>query len=356
MRSPMHRLSVRAVQNQIEPGHYPDGAGLYLQVKAAARTKRISRSWLFRYHHNQRPTWMGLGSVRDIHLADARMRAAECRRLLALGNDPIAERDDDRVKVLADKQHAMTFDQCAQAYITAHRDGWRNAKHATQWENTLRLHASPVIGKLPVEQVELRHVLLILEPIRRERTETASRVRGRIDGIADFMQKLARQEGTGAQALAFLLLTAARSGEVRGATRGEIDAEARVWSIPGSRMKAGRDHRVPLFDAAWKLLPHPLPKDATALLFPAPGGGQLSDMTLTAVMRRMEVKAVPHGFRSIFREWCAESTDFPREVAEMALAHAIGDKVEAAYRRDDLFDKRRQLMSQWAGHCGKSGG
>ena len=144
MRSPLHRLSVRAVQNQIEPGHCPDGAGLYLQVKAAARTKRISRSWLFRHHHNQRPTWMGLGSVRDIHLADAQMRAAECRRLLALGKDPIAERDGDRVKALADKQHAMTFDQCAQAYITAHRDGWRNAKHATQGETTLRLHASPV--------------------------------------------------------------------------------------------------------------------------------------------------------------------------------------------------------------------
>ena len=399
MRSPMHRLSARAVQNQVEPGYYPDGAGLYLQVKLAARTKLVSRSWLFRYNHNQRPTWMGLGSVRDINLADARMRAAECRRLLALGKDPITERDGERAKALVDKQRTLTFDQCAEAYIIAHRDGWRNAKHATQWENTLRLHASPVIGKLPVDQVELRHVLLILEPIWRERTETASRVRGRVesildwatvrqfrhgdnparwrghldqllampskikkvehhsalpfDGIADFMQKLARQEGTGALALSFLILTAARSGEVRGATRGEIDAEARIWSIPGSRMKAGRDHRVPLSDAAWKLLPHPLPKDATALLFPAPRGGQLSDMTLTAVMRRMEVKAVPHGFRSTFRDWCAESTDFPREVAEMALAHAIGDKVEAAYRRGDLFEKRRQLMGQWAGHSGR---
>ena len=172
-------------------------------------------------------------------------------------------------------------------------------------------------------------------------------------GMPDFMQKLARQEGTGARALSFLILTAARSGEVRGAIRGEIDPDTRVWSIPGARMKAGRDHRVPLSDAAWKLLPDPLPKDATTLLFPAPRGGQLSDMTLTAVMRRMEVNAVPHGFRSTFRDWCAESTDFPREVAEMALAHAIGDKVEAAYRRGDLFDKRRQLMGQWAQHCGR---
>ncbi len=173
MRSPMHRLSARAVQNQVEPGYYPDGAGLYLPVKSAARTKRLSRSRLFRYNHNQRRTWKGLGSVRDINLANARTRAAECRRLLALGKDPIAERDGERARTLADKQHAMTLDQCAQVYIAAHRDGWRDAKHATQWENTLRLHASPVIGKLPVDQVELRHVLLILEPIWREHTETA---------------------------------------------------------------------------------------------------------------------------------------------------------------------------------------
>jgi integrase len=395
----MHRLSARMVQNQVEPGYYPDGAGLYLQVKAAAKSSRVNRSWLFRYSHNERPTWMGLGSVRDINLADARQQAAECRRLLALGKDPIAERDGDRARSLVEKRRTITFDQCSQAYIAAHRDGWRNAKHAAQWENTLRLHASPVIGKLPVDEVELRHVLLVLEPIWRERTETASRVRGRVESVLDwatvrqfrrgdnparwrghldqllpmpgkvkkvehhvalpftdmrvFMQKLSGQEGTGARALAFLILTAARSGEIRGARCSEIDPQARVWSIPGERMKAGRDHRVPLSDAAWALLPDPLPKDPAMLLFPAPRGGQLSDMTLTAVMRRMQLDAVPHGFRSTFRDWCAECTDFPREVAEMALAHAISDKVEAAYRRGDLFDKRRQLMTQWAQHCGR---
>ena len=340
---------------------------------------------------------MGLGSVRDINLADARQQAAECRRLLALGRVPITERDGERARTLVKKLRLMSFDQCSQAYIAAHRDGWRSAKHAAQWENSLRLHASPVIGKLPVDEVELRHVLLILEPIWRDRTETASRLRGRVEsvldwatvrqfrrgdnparwrghldqllpmpskvkkvehhaslpfaGMLDFMEKLTRQDGTGARALSFLILTAARSGEVRGATRGEIEVKSRVWSIPGARMKAGRDHRVPLSDAAWRLLPDPMPNDPTALLFPAPRGGQLSDMTLTAVMRRMEVNAVPHGFRSTFRDWCAESTDFPREVAEMALAHAIGDKVKAAYRRGDLFDKRRQLMNQWALYC-----
>ena len=328
------------------------------------------------------------------------LSAAECRRLLALGKDPITERDNERARTLADKQRSMSFDQCGQAYIAAHRDGWSNAKHAEQWENTLRLHASPVIGKLPVDEVELRHVLLILEPIWRERTETASRIRGRIESVLDwatvrqfrrgdnparwrghldqllpmpskvkkvehhtalpfasmreFMEKLACQDGTGARALSFVILTAARSGEARGATRSEFDAEARIWTVPGTRMKAGRDHRVPLSDAAWKLLPNPLPQDPSALLFAAPRGGQLSDMTLTAVLRRMEIKAVPHEFRSTFRDWCAECTDFPREVAEMALAHAIGDKVEAAYRRGDLFDKRRQLMDQWAEHCGRA--
>ena len=169
--------------------------------------------------------------------------------------------------------------------------------------------------------------------------------------MPSFMLRLQQLPGIGARALAFAILTAARSGEVRGALRGEIDQINKTWTVPGDRMKAGREHRVPLSDAAWSLLPNPLPDAANALLFPAPRGGMLSDMTLTAVMRRMELKAVPHGFRSTFRDWCAEHTDVPREVAEMALAHAIGDKVEAAYRRGDLFGKRRNLMQLWATFC-----
>ena len=398
MRSPMHRLSARAAQAQGKPGYYADGAGLYLQVKAAAADDQVTRSWLFRYKRSERQNWMGLGSLRDVPLAEARQRAAECRRLLASGKDPIAERDGERARASAPQAVAMSFDQCAKTYITAHRDGWRNAKHAAQWESTLKLHASPAIGKLPVDKVELSHVMRILEPIWRERTETASRVRGRIESILDwatvrgyrkgdnparwrghldhllpmpakvrkvvhhpavpfdempaFMRELGRQEGTGARALAFLILTAARSGEVRGLTRGEIDPKEKVWTVAAERMKAAREHRVALSEAAWGLLPTPLPDDPGALLFPAPRDGQLSDMTLTAVMRRMKVDAVPHGFRSTFRDWCAERTDFPREVAEMALAHAIEDKVEAAYRRGDLFDKRKELMRLWAAHCG----
>ncbi len=394
MRSPIHRLSSRMVQSRSEPGYYADGGGLYLQVKSAAKGDQVNRSWLFRYNHNKRPAWMGLGPVSAISLAEARQRAAECRRQLALGRDPIVVRDADRTQSLAEKQRSISFDQCAQAYIAAHRDGWRNAKHAAQWESTLKLHASPIIGGLMVNQVELRHVLLILEPIWRTRTETASRLRGRVESILDwatvrnfrqgdnpaqwrghldkllpmpakvrrvehhpalpyaempdFMVKLSKQEGMGSRALAFLILTAARSGEVRGATWAEVDVTAKVWTVPAARMKAGREHRVPLSDAALALLPTHAAADPQALIFQAPRGGPLSDMTLTAVMRRMQLSAVPHGFRSTFRDWCAECTDFPREVAEMALAHAIGDKVEAAYRRGDLFEKRRQLMDRWA--------
>ena len=172
----MHRLSARMVQNQVKPGYYPDGAGLYLQVKTAAESGRVSRSWLFRYNHSQRPTWMGLGSVRDINLSDARQQAAECRRLLALGKDPLAERDGARERTLVEKQRSMTFDQCSQAYIAAHKDGWRNSKHAAQWESTLRLHASPVIGPLPVADIGLPQIMKILEPIWRDKTETATRI------------------------------------------------------------------------------------------------------------------------------------------------------------------------------------
>jgi integrase len=251
-----------------------------------------------------------------------------------------------------------------------------------------------------VRDIELAHILKILEPIWLEKTETASRLRGRIEAVLDwakgrgyragdnpaqwkgnldaqlappekvaksehhaalpvgeigvFMGRLRAAEGMGARALEFTILTAARSGEVRGATWAEIALDAKVWTVPASRMKAGKEHRVPLADPALKLL-KALPRtEGTDLVFPAPRGGQLSDMTLTAVLRRMQVPAVPHGFRSTFRDWTAEQTNYPRDVAEMALAHAIGDKVEAAYRRGDLFDKRRRMMDHWARVCGSA--
>lgn len=340
---------------------------------------------------------MGIGSLRDLGLAQARAKAADCRRLVIAGKDPIRERREARSEAAVAATARLTFDQCAAAYIAAHRDGWRNVKHAAQRESTLRLHASPVIGALPIADIALPQIMKILEPIWRDKTETATRIRGRVESIIDwvtvrgfrsgdnparwrghldqllpkpskvttvehhaaiafdqmpeFFGRLCRQQGMGARALAFVILTGARSGEVRGATRGEIDFEGAVWTVPGERMKAGREHRVPLSVAALQLVAASEDASDDALLFPAPRGGQLSDMTLSAVMRRMKVQAVPHGFRSTFRDWCSERTDFPREVAEMALAHAIGDKVEAAYRRGDLFDKRRQLMVKWANFC-----
>ncbi|WP_312022837.1 site-specific integrase [Bradyrhizobium sp. 2S1] len=291
----------------------------------------------------------------------------------------------------------MTFEQAAQSYIAAHESSWRNAKHAQQWRNTLASYAYPEIGTLLVRDVGLAQVLAVLEPIWTKKTETATRLRGRIEQVLDwatargyrdglnparwrghldkllprpskvadvehhaalpfteiggFMQRLSQTKGIGARALEFAILTAARSGEVRGATWAEVDLRAAVWTVPGNRMKMGREHRVPLSRRVIALL-NALPRMAgTDLLFPAPRGGALSDMTPSAVVRRIKVAAVPHGFRSTFRDWASERTNYPRDVAEMALAHAIGDRVEAAYRRGDLFEKRRRLMADWATFC-----
>lgn len=392
-----NRLSSKSVAAKREPGYYPDGAGLYLQVTRASPGAAASKSWILRFALNKHSREMGLGSLANVSLAEARTRAAELRRQLHEGKDPIAARHAARAIDSALSNAAMSFDACAAAYIAAHRDAWRNAKHAAQWENTLARYASPVIGALPVAVVELSHVMRILEPIWRTKTETAVSLRGRIESVlawaavrgyrrgdnparwrghldqllampskvnrrehhaslpylsmARFMSALRQQTGTGARALEFVILTAARSGEVRGATWGEVDLNGRVWVVPASRMKSGREHRVPLSRAAIALLTSGGSGQVADLLFPAPRGGPLSDMTLTAVMRRMRVEAVPHGFRSTFRDWCAECTDCPREVAEMALAHAIGDKVEAAYRRGDLFEKRAALMNLWGDYC-----
>lgn len=400
----INRLSARAVETKSEPGYYADGAGLYLQVSVGKADgneplakRRIQRSWIYRFSLNKRAREMGLGPTHTIGLAEARAMAAECRKLLIEGIDPIEERDRRKAQLRVEAATAMTFDACAEAYIAAHRGGWRNAKHADQWTNTLTTYASPVIGSIAVRDIELPHILRVLEPIWSTKTETATRLRGRIESVLDwatvrnyrqganparwrghldkllpkpskvskvvhhtalpahamenFMDELRKQNGAGARALEFAILTAARSGEVRGALWSEIDLDTAIWTVPGERMKAGKEHRVPLSRAVIALL-KALPRfDDEPTVFPSPTGGALSDMTLTAVIRRMKVDAVPHGFRSTFRDWCSEHTDHPREVAEMALAHAISDKVEAAYRRGDLFNRRRSLMEQWAEFC-----
>ena len=379
-----------------KPGlHFVGGvAGLALQVLPSG-----SRSWILRIQIAGRRRDMGLGGYPDVTLAGAREAAREARAKAKTGVDPIEDAKAARSALAASRLAAKTFRQCATAYVAAHKAAWKNAKHIKQWSSTLETYAYPVLGDMLVRDIALPHVLTVLEPIWSKKTETATRLRGRIESVLDwattreyrsganparwrghldnmlaapkkiaksahhaalpvsevgaFMQALRQQDSTGARALEFAILTATRSGEARGAKWSEIDLEAAVWTIPAERMKAGKEHRVPLSGAAVTLLRHQPVIDENDLVFPAPRGGELSDMTLTAVMRRMKVEAVPHGFRSTFRDWCAERTNYPRDVAEMALAHAIGDKVEAAYRRGDLFDKRRRLMAEWATFCRK---
>ena len=388
-------MSPLAVSRLSGPGlHFVGGvSGLALQISPAK-----ARSWLLRYLVGNKRREMGLGGYPDVGVGDARRRAREEREKLDKGIDPILARREAQSAMRAQSAAAITFERAALSYIEAHESGWSNAKHAQQWRNSLESYAYPVIGSIFVRDIAVSNVLAVLEPIWRTKTETASRLRGRVEQVLDwstvrgyreglnparwrghldkmlpapskvakvghhsavevaqigaFMERLREQIGMGARALEFAILTAARSGEVRGAVWDELDLSTGMWVIPATRMKAKREHRVPLSDAALQLI-RALPRLAdNNLLFPAPRGGQMSDMTLLAVMRRMGVDAVPHGFRSTFRDWAAERTNYPSEVAEMALAHAIGDKVEAAYRRGDLLEKRRRMMNDWAAFCG----
>ena len=379
-----------------KPGlHFVGGVpGLALQV-----TSEAARSWILRVSVGGRRRDMGLGPYPEVSVVKAKERAKEARDKARKGIDPIDEARAARSALAADRGRQMTFDACATAYITAHASGWRNVKHGDQWANTLKMYASPIIGKLLVRDVETAHVVKVLEPVWITKTETASRVRGRLEKVlgwattsgfrsgdnparwrghlenllpkrsavarvkhltaldwrdmGTFMARLRAQPGTGARALEFAILTAARSGEVRGATWQEIDLDAGEWVVPAQRMKTAKAHRVPLSKPAVALL-RGLPRMAgTDLVFPNGKGAPLSDMTMTAVLRRMEVPVTAHGFRSAFRDWCSESTNYAREVAEASLAHGISNAVEAAYRRGDLFKKRARLMSEWAAHCSR---
>ncbi len=394
------KLSALAVAKVVEPGYYGDGGGLLLQV-----TKSGAKTWVFRFKSpvTGKAREMGLGALSTYSLAEARIRARDARQVVDAGRDPIAEREEVRQKARLESAKSMTFDQCASAYIEAHRAGWKNAKHAAQWGATLSTYASPVIGLLSVSSVDMPLVLRVLEPIWGTKTETASRLRGRIESVLDwatvrgfrsgdnparwkghldkvlpapskvqkvehhaalpyrdaggFMADLRKREGTGARALQFAILTAARSGEVRGAQWQEIDLAARTWTIPAERMKSSKEHRVPLSDQAIAML-ESLPRVAGCeTVFVAPRGGVLSDMTLTAVLRRMNHgDLTAHGFRSTFRDWAGETTAFPREVIEHALAHQLKDRTEAAYQRGDLLAKRARLMQAWAQYLDVPGG
>lgn len=382
----MPGLSALKVKSLTAPGRYSDGGGLYIQVRDPEH-----RSWLFRYTRHGKAHWMGLGPLRDVTLAEAREAARECRRRLLQGVDPISHR---RIESAA----GMTFREVAVAYIAAHEPTWRNPVHRAQWRSTLESYVYPVFGDNPVASVEVGDITRVLEPIWFAKPETASRIRGRIESILDyatargwrtgdnpgrwkghlanllpnrrkvarvehhaalpftqlpaFMAALTAQPGIAAQALAFTILTAARTGEVIGATWSEVDLEAAVWAVPGKRMKAGRDHRVPLSPPALAILRDMAQAGTAPTAFVFRGGKRdkpLSNMAMSAVLRRMGREGVTvHGMRSALRDWTAETTNYPREVAEMALAHTIRDGVEAAYRRGDLYKKRAEMMAEWA--------
>jgi integrase len=390
---PDGKLNVLAVRRLKKAGYHGDGRGLYLRIGDGRR------SWMFRYKRSGKTVWLGLGPECDVTLGEARTLAQEQRRLLLKGINPLAHRAASAAAQKAALEHL--FEKISETYIEAHKAGWRNAKHAAQWAATLKRYAHPVIGSEPVSSIQTDHILRILKPIWAELPETASRVRGRIEAILnyasaqgwrsgenparwkghldhllpsrsniarvvhhpalpwqqmpDVMLKVSHSDGTAAQCLAFLILTAARSSEARGARWSEIDLVANVWIIPPNRMKAGRQHRVPLSQQAVSILEAMLPLRTTPedLVFPGGRVGRpLSDVAVSKALRKAGGTSVTvHGFRSTFRDWCSEAVAVPREVAEMALAHANRDKVEAAYARSDLFDRRLKLMADWAAYC-----
>ncbi|MGJ3264307.1 MAG: tyrosine-type recombinase/integrase [Salinarimonas sp.] len=390
----MPKLTVRQVETMRKPGRYGDGGGLWLQVSPSG-----TKSWALRYSREGKARQMGLGAYPLVTLAMARERAIDERRKILAGFDPIAERRAERTAAKVEAAKAVTFAECAERYIAAHEATWRNPKHRAQWRATIAAYVNPVFGALPVAAVDTGLVMRALEPIWNEKPETAGRVRGRVELVLDwaaargfragenparwrghldkllpargkvakvkhhaalpwqdapaFMGELRAMGGVSPRALEFAILTAARTGEVIGARWEEVDLAAGVWTIPGERMKAGREHRVPLSPRAAEILSD-APREAgnPFVFIGGKRGAGLSNMAMLATLRRMgRGELTAHGFRSTFRDWAAEATAYPAEVAEMALAHTIESKVEAAYRRGDLFGKRRRLMAEWARHC-----
>lgn len=401
-------LNALGVQRASEPGLHPVGPGLYLRVQHSKPDAngmiRVLKGWIFRYALAGKRTDMGLGPFPAVSLADARRKADDARRKIDNGTDPVAAA---RAAALA-AGGIPSFKDAAEQFIASHRDGWRNPKHRQQWENTLATYAHPVIGEMSVADVAVADVLRVLEPVWKAKPETATRLRGRIEAVIDwaiareyrsgdnparwrgrlqqllpaktkirrvvhhpaldwrligaFMQDLRARPAPVARALEFAILTAARGGEVRGATWSEVDIAGAVWNVPGARMKAGRDHRVPLSDAALAVLKSALaqhveitgkPPAPDALIFEGGRRGRpLSENAFMMLLARMDrADITSHGFRSTFRQWCAEATNYPREVCESALAHTNKDRVEAAYQRGDHFEKRARLMQDWATFC-----
>jgi integrase len=389
-----HRLSAKRVENAKKPGLYADGGNLYLRIAPGG-----SKGWIFRYTLGGKTRDAGLGSYPTVSLATARDEAEPLRRQIKDSIDPIETRRAARAAVRAETEQAVTFEDCALRYIASHEAGWKNDKHRAQWRSTLKTYVYPVIGHLPVTAVGTPHVMQILEPIWRSKTETASRLRGRIEVILNwakvrgyrdgenpaqwrghldqllppkgkvrrlvrhpalpyremptFMKLLREQNGIAARALEFLVLTASRTNETLEATWDEIQWDPELWAIPAERMKGTRDHRVPLTPSAIQLVSEMADIKLNEFIFPGTKPGRpLSNMALLTLLKRMGYGHVTvHGFRSTFRDWAAECTSHPGEAAELALAHSVPNAVEAAYRRGDMLAQRRELLIEWERHC-----
>lgn len=388
----MNRLTAPEVRALSKPGRYADGLGLYLQITDAG-----VKSWILRYQRDGRERWLGLGPVHTFSLAEARERARAARQQIADGIDPIEARKADRRERALAAAKTMTFKEAAEAFYALHEKKWRNRKHREEFLSSLRRYAYDHIGKVAVADIDTGLVLKCIEPTWGIKTETTNRVRGRIERILDwasvrghrsgenparwkghlenvlparsqvqrtqhypalpfadlpsFMVDLRKREGIAARALEFTILTAARTGEVIGARWDEIDLEQATWTVPGERMKSGKEHRVPLSDALLKLLAA-LPREEGnphVFISTSSRNAPLSNMSMSMLLRRMKcTDIVVHGFRSTFRDWAAERTAYANHVVEMALAHSISNSVERAYRRGDLFTKRRRLMDDWS--------
>ena len=386
----INKLSARAVETLKALGRYSDGGNLYLSISANG-----GRRWVFMYRFGGKQREMGLGSASraGTSLARARELAAEARIALAAGLDPLEAR---QARIQAERI-VPSFGECADTYIETHRNSWRHEKHLAQWRMAVTTHCAP-IRAIPIDKIDTEAVLKVLKPIWERLPETAKRLRGRIEKVLDaaavrgfrtgdnparwrghlqnllakpktltrghhaalpyeklpdFLAQLRCRQSIAAQALEFAILTACRSGEVLGARWEEIDLDKAVWVIPGSRMKAGKEHRVPLSARAVAILTALQEMRTSDFVFPGNASGKpLSGMAMAMQLRRMKADDITvHGFRSTFRDWASETTSFPHEVCEQALAHAIGNKTEAAYRRGDLFEKRRKLMEAWAAYC-----
>lgn len=380
----INKLSAKAVLAAKEPGLYGDGGNLYLQV-ADVDGNGPTKSWVLRYMVAGRARKMGLGSLNDFSLAEARERARLARQQLADGIDPIEARLAARDAARKETTESITFKAAAEKFLAVHEASWRNDKHRAQWRSTLEAYAYPSLGTRPVKAIDAALINGALAPVWSKTPETASRVRQRIERVLQwikegmplptigkakrvrhhpalpwqeipaFMAELRERHSISARALEFTILTAARTGEAIGATWAEIDLQSRMWTIPAARMKAGKEHRVPLSDRAVQILQE-LPREkGSVFVFPgAKAKAPLSNMALLEMVRGMRPGATTHGFRSSFKDWASEATSHPDIVSEMALAHTIKDAVERAYRRGELIEKRARLMQDWAGHCTRS--